>query len=555
MSFKLKRNIVVTTLILVLVVITSINYFASTFFKEKISTLLLQEQSKYYTANVENIQVQLLSRSITFHNVSLQPNPESYRILKNENDSLTKLELIHIPSIEFSGINLSKLSLENSIDIQNIIIKNLSLQKFVNSKLKIEKKPIQFDSIHLTKLKGLEIHKIVFKQPVYQEIDVHTNQLKVALKTDKLLLGGFKLTKNTDSLFSLNLLHNKYKFENFTLDDYHNKYQLKLENVLIDKELNYAELKNFSYHPTIPKLELANQYRFNKEVYDIDIENLSVYNYQLDSLFQGKGHFMDSIVVDNVGLKIYKDKRKPFNLEKRPKLIHQKLKKINTPFLLPKLIVKNGSLVYDEFLKQDNQRLKIELQPIHLILTNVSSIASFREHPMKANMHAKINKHASFWLNLSFNMASGNNRFFYSGSMENTPFKLFDTAIFPSLGMKIIQGELQKLEFSGQGNPKISEGKMTLLYNNLEAEVFKNHSNEESEILSWTVNHILHQSNPNHNGKIRTVEMYTERVEYKGFGNFLWKTLQSGIVNTFSPIGKISKEKTQRKHKKKHKKN
>jgi hypothetical protein len=32
--------------------------------------------------------------------------------------------------------------------------------------------------------------------------------------------------------------------------------------------------------------------------------------------------------------------------------------------------------------------------------------------------------------------------------------------------------------------------------------------------------------------------MEFERVPYKGFGNFVWKTLQSGIVATVTPTGK-----------------
>jgi len=54
--------------------------------------------------------------------------------------------------------------------------------------------------------------------------------------------------------------------------------------------------------------------------------------------------------------------------------------------------------------------------------------------------------------------------------------------------------------------------------------------------------------------------MNFDRVSYKGFGNVLWKTLQSGIVNTIAPFGltkekaDAKKQKHEKRDEKKHKK-
>jgi len=155
-------------------------------------------------------------------------------------------------------------------------------------------------------------------------------------------------------------------------------------------------------------------------------------------------------------------------------------------------------------------------------------------------------------------LKNGQDMFYFNGSLSPTKFKYFDSVIVPAIGIKILQGDLDHLSFSASANSTSSNGKMTLLYHDLEAEVFKSKSNEENKFLSWTVNHVVHTSNPNKKGHKREAIMHTERVIYKGYINYLWKTIQSGITNTIAPMGKTTdkaKAKNERKAKRQHKKN
>ena len=87
-----------------------------------------------------------------------------------------------------------------------------------------------------------------------------------------------------------------------------------------------------------------------------------------------------------------------------------------------------------------------------------------------------------------------------------------------------------------------------MLYHDLEAKVFKSHSLEKNKFLSWTVNTLIHKSNPKHKKQAREVIMDFERNKDKGLGNFIWKTLETGLVNTIAPGGKQIK--SSRHHKK-----
>jgi hypothetical protein len=83
---------------------------------------------------------------------------------------------------------------------------------------------------------------------------------------------------------------------------------------------------------------------------------------------------------------------------------------------------------------------------------------------------------------------------------------------------------------------------MTMLYDGLAAEVVKKDQQSKNKFLSWAANAVLKTSNPGKNGKTRVVVIGFERVMYKGLGNFLWKTLQTGITSTITPTGKQVKD-------------
>ena len=110
--------------------------------------------------------------------------------------------------------------------------------------------------------------------------------------------------------------------------------------------------------------------------------------------------------------------------------------------------------------------------------------------------------------------------------------------LYPVLGLKILSGELNRIDFKAVSNDIESKGEMTMLYKSLHASVLKSHTSNENHFLTSIANGLIHKSNPNKRGKIKSVRMYYERDQHKGLGNYMWKTLQNGIINTITPMRK-----------------
>ncbi len=105
------------------------------------------------------------------------------------------------------------------------------------------------------------------------------------------------------------------------------------------------------------------------------------------------------------------------------------------------------------------------------------------------------------------------------------------------------------MKFSATANNSASNGRVTMLYDNLKANVFKANSLEKNKFLSWSVNAVIKKSNPNKHNKTRIAVMEFERSTYKGLGNYIWKTVLTGITNSIAPGGKQIKPNKKRKKK------
>ena len=154
------------------------------------------------------------------------------------------------------------------------------------------------------------------------------------------------------------------------------------------------------------------------------------------------------------------------------------------------------------------------------------------------SLQGQLMGNAPVHLKMENSLSKKDNNMFWEGYVGSFKFHTLDKVLYPILGLKILSGELHKIDFKLESDDFQSKGEMTMLYKNLHASILKSHKGSENHLLSSITNGLIHKSNPNKRGKIKTVRMSFKRDEYKGLGNYLWKTIQSGIINTITPMRK-----------------
>jgi hypothetical protein len=540
MSFNKKHKIAIAIVLSLALILLSGSVIISRIISQKVVQILEDQNVENLHISIEKTKFSLFDRSLVFNGVHLSPNDSA--MLKLQNNTLDKKSLhkISISRLKFKGIHLIPLLFSKHLNINKLIIDDPLYQHFTNGEKdtsKEDKKPLKLDSIRIEKLKGFQLDIINVTNLKVQVIDAINNDISFENKPLDFEVSGFKLKEITTNYFKLVPIKDIFEMTRIKVEFPKIKYLFSIDALKYNFGEDHLQISNLKYKPTVNKLTIANSYLYNTEVYDLGIKEIKIYALDFEKILSNKGLFIDSIQLSQLNMEIYKDKRKPFDLNKRPQLPHQKLKSLKMPLLIHKISVNDSELIYEEKLEHKDVLMKVTMKDLNMNIFNVTSIKEYREVPLKIDLNTKFMGNANLNVDMLLPLADDQNTFFFSGYLGPSKMTSFDSATIPALGLNLLNGQIENISFQGSANNFTSKGSMKMLYHDLEAEVFKKKTVEKNDFLSWSVKNLVHKSNPGNNGEVREATMKFERVMYKGFGNFLWKTLQNGIVNSIAPFG------------------
>ncbi len=544
-SKKIRKTVLIVGGSIVAIIIA--NLILSSVIESKITELVSNNESDYYNISVGNPKFNLLQQSLVIDDIELEAKINIEDSLKDKKPSIADVKL---SSLKLQGFGLLQLLWNKKIDINTFEINGLHIINSNAEKPSDDKsvtKPFDINAIPIDKFNGFEIDNIVINDFKYEVIDVKTKETTFITESISFKTDGFKLEKYQDNLFKLLPIDDSFYISDINFKMNAVQYRFSLNKIKVDFKESTITLNQLEFKPLITKKKLANTYTYCDEVYDMDMEELKIHDLQFDKLIKKEGIFIDSISVKGLNLTLFKDKRKPFNEGKYKKLLHINLRHSKTPISIGQVKVSNSNIYIEEQLKEIDTLMFIELANVDLEVQNITSIDSLREHPMVVDIKADLMKKAPMNVHAEFSLK--NDSFNFNGQLGSAELNLFDTALFPAVGLKILTGNLNSIKFSAYANNTASKGQMTMLYNNLEARVFKKNSLERNKFLSWSVNTLVKKSNPSKNKSARVASMEFERATYKGIGNYMWKTILNGITNTLVPGGKRVKPKKKNKKK------
>ncbi len=540
MSFNKKYKIAIGIILSLALILLLGSVIISRIISQKVVQILEDQNVENLHVSIEKTKFSLFDRSLVFNGVHISPNDSA--MLKLQENMLDKksLQKISISRLKFKGIHLIPLLFYKHLNINKLIIDDPLYQHFTNGEKdtsKGDKKPLKLHSIRIEQLKGFQLDIINVTNLKVQVIDAINKDISFENKPLDFEVSGFKLEEIAPDYFKLVPIEDVFEMTRIKVEFPKIKYLFSIDALKYNFGEDHLQIFNLKYKPTVNKLTLANSYIYNTEVYDLDIKEIKIYALDFEKISSNKGLFIDSIQLSQLNIEIYKDKRKPFDLSKRPKLPHQKLKTLKMPLLIHKISANDSELIYEEKLEHKDVLMKVTMKDLNINMFNVTSVKEYRNAPLKIDLNTQLMGKANLNVDMLLPLADDQHTFFFSGYLGPSKMTSFHSAAIPALGLNVLNGQIENISFQGSANNFTSRGSMKMLYHDLEAEVFKKKTAEKNDFLSWSVKNLVHKSNPGNNGEVREATMKFERVMYKGFGNFLWKTLQNGIVNSIAPFG------------------
>ena len=559
-----------------LVVMFSINLILANIIHERVTNALKNHPDKHYHITLEKVGVNILNGNVNFKNLEIEPDTNFVEQLKAGNLKQSIVLRAQVPLFRLAGFGLYDALTTGEINIRKILIKNANIQLLVGKAR--QKKPadykektsqFKFDSIQIKGVSGIELGEFELQNFKIEFFDVLKNEIISENKQLDIEIMGIETAKleGEGDYFAFYFKDGELNLSEKELKLPGGNYKISLEKMRLNLSDSSLLITDFVLKPQIEeKFAMAKKLVYTTGIFNVKAHEIKLSSIDVLRMIQKGELFIDHVQISGLDIDIFKDKRKPWNMELRPKYPNQALRQMDFPLYVGSVEVKESFLRYHEKSEKTFGNLMVTLDDMEILMTHITSIKDSCRKPMTAQLRANLFKTAPMSVDFLLPLNSRVDTFFVSGSLGKAKMSKFNPALLPALGMKILGGTLNSLTFKARANRKYIDGEMVMMYDGLETEVRKKSDQNTNKFMSWLANSVARKSNPGTNAKLRTVPMHFDRDMYKGFINIAWKGVQTGLINTISPAGKTIKEakpkkktaskpknKTQKKKKKKKK--
>ncbi len=534
-------SVIIIASIVILILITQL--VLGSIITSRVHDAISNNKNQNYTIDIKKAKVNLFTMSLIFKGVKIEPDSNMLLSLK-EGKVTEPLYRVNAPTLRIRNIGVFSFLMSKEVDVGSIVLKNARIDVLVSgNKNKVKAKdnvtPKNFnsDSIPIKGISGGSINYLSFSSMNIVVLNYKTGDTVFSAPELDIELDKINILKNQDSTFKLKLDELKFELQNEKFYLPGNRYFLSFDKLTLDKKKKKLDITDLIIKPRYSRDKMVSFSEYQYEIYDLEIEKVEVNSLLIARAARDSGVYISDVNIEGMKIDIYKDKSKPFDEEKRPKLPNQLLRKLDMDLFIGNINIINSELVYSEKHDLVKELMSVDLANLTVNIENVTSITDsiIAGAAMKIKLRANIQKTIPMGVDLYFPMKSVSDTFYFSGYMNKGNLKSFNNILLPALGITFENGVLDKLEFRASANPSYSLGEMTMQYHDIEGNVRRQDMINQNKFLSWAANQIIISNNPISNKPVRTVPMYFERVPYKGLGNFLWKTLQSGIMATVIP--------------------
>ena len=386
MSFKKKYKIAIGIVLSLAFLLLLGSVVISRVISQKVVQILEDQNVENLHVSIEKTKFSLFDRSLVFNGVHISPDDSAMLQLQKNKLDKKSLHKISISRLKFKGIHLTTLLFSKHLNINKLIIDDPLYQHFTNGEKRSPNKKIkniELDSIRIEELKGFQLDLIKITNLKVQVIDAISNDISFQNKPLSFEVSGFKLEESATNYFKILPVEDVFEMTRINVEFPKIKYHFSIDALKYHFGDDYLQISTLKYKPTVNKLTLVNSYAFNTEVYDLNIKDIKIFRLDFEKIIENNGFFIDSIQMSQMKMEIYKDKRKPFDLNKRPLLPHQKLKSMKVPLMIHKISLVQSELVYEEKLEHKDVLMKVTMKDLNINLFNITSIKEYRNVPLK----------------------------------------------------------------------------------------------------------------------------------------------------------------------------
>ncbi|MDT0605970.1 hypothetical protein [Croceitalea rosinachiae] len=489
----------------------------------------------------DKLELSYLQRSFELTNVVLLQD-SSYLDL----NKLTPHTLIN--SIKVKNFKVLPLLINKKLDVDEFEVIGLEVvfkKGGLLEKRLTQKTKKKASSSSRNVLNQLSISKFKVSDFQIVHFDEKANDTINALKGDLLVVKDILFTGGPDKkVISIKTDDVVFELDQMSVTYGSIKDKISLSKGIMNLGTGYSKFRNLKLSDLNSLKKKVSNNTFTKSPGSFDISMVEVFGLDTSKLFKNFDLMADSVLIDNAKITILKDSNKPWNKSVTKPMPQQVLRNSNKEFWINKVLIKNSSLNYLEII--NDKEVVINLEDVQSTILNLGTVKSkyndLESPNIDVTISAKVFKELNFLLNLKLINPLHSNFFSFNGHTSSFNFESFNPVMVPSSSIKFESGRVLKIDFNGQGNETSTKGDFVMRYDNLKTIILRKDAMLTNKTFSWLANSAVRKENPK-NGRLKTAQIDFNRIPYKGFGNYMVKSIESGLINSVYPFGKRTRKK------------
>ncbi|MCX6303692.1 MAG: DUF748 domain-containing protein [Bacteroidetes bacterium] len=322
-------------------------------------------------------------------------------------------------------------------------------------------------------------------------------------------------------------------------------YSCRIGRFGVSTALGRLFLDSVSVTPYFDRQEFSRKSGYQTDRIDVKIPRVTVSQIDFRKLLSDRQLFASGVKLDRVQFADYLDKRIPFDSLKHPLMPGRMIAGIKFPVCIDTITLSDGFASYEE--QTGDEPGRVFFDRMNATLTGFSTMkgCTTRDLELHGTFRLMGVAPAEAWVHFQINHPR--DTFTLRGAIGELDLTAINPMLSKLMPVAITRGTATATEIIHiNANNAKSHGLMQFQYKNLFISLQPTKpgtwNRVEQSLLTVLANLLLADANPDENGKLTTGVIYFERDQSKGFFNFVWKSLLSGIKSSVGVNTKTQKE-------------
>ena len=546
-NISFSKSVIIVIIIFLLLVAAGIigwNLFKYKFIKGEVKNAVYEKSNGLYTIHYDKMDLDEAGGYLYVTNLKIVPDTAKFKQLVTDKKNPALLLSLFVPEVKITGVKTPQAMLGKKVNGRRLEINNAAVvfyyakahpdtsqntvKEEMYQQLLGDLKEIQADTVEVTHV------SLAFINILNNKTTIEASDISVHLKD--VLIDSLHSSDSTRFFFAKQvqvsgntaLVKNKPGTYFFRFEDFHFSNQgglFSIKSVQIEPQLSEEKFAAFS--------------RLQKDRFNFSFKNIVLKNINLNRLML-TDVVADSLVIKESSCKIFRDLSYPRDkLSRVGQFPQQLLMKLPVIVAVKKLIVRDAFIEYKEKNPKSDYNAKVQFVHANAVITNVTNdlVSIKKDNNCLLNFNARFLDIAPMHAHLNMILNNPRGRFLFSGSIEEGfEGDKLNKLIEPAGLARVEKGYVNNMRFNFTGHDYGSDGKLTLLYDDLKLTLLKKDSAQnklkKKTLASFLANIAIKNANPLRKQPVRIAGVHYVRDTNRSFFNLMWKSVYAGIKQT-----------------------